>query len=80
VGAVPNRPGAVHDLRVPLKVHGVSMTRLESRPARSGQWEYYFFIDLAGHPDQSHVAQALRELKDVCAFFKLLGAYPLDTH
>jgi chorismate mutase/prephenate dehydratase len=65
---------------VPLKAHGVSMTRLESRPARSGQWEYYFFIDLAGHPDQPQVAQALRELKDVCAFYKLLGAYPLDTH
>ena len=80
VVSVPNRPGAVHDMLVPLKVHGVSMTRLESRPARSGQWEYYFFIDLAGHPDQPQVAQALRELKDVCAFYKLLGAYPLDTH
>jgi chorismate mutase/prephenate dehydratase len=80
VVSVTNRPGAVHDMLVPLKAHGVSMTRLESRPARSGQWEYYFFIDLAGHPDQAHVAQALRELKDVCAFYKLLGAYPLDTH
>jgi hypothetical protein len=32
--------------------HGVSMTRFESRPARSGQWEYYFYIDLQGHPSQ----------------------------
>ena len=30
--SVPNRPGAVHDLLVPLKQHGVSMTRFESRP------------------------------------------------
>ena len=30
--SVPNRPGAVHDLLVPLKNHGVSMTRFESRP------------------------------------------------
>ncbi|MGI9133102.1 MAG: prephenate dehydratase [Rhodoferax sp.] len=36
--SVPNRPGAVHDMLVPLKQHGVSMTRFESRPARSGQW------------------------------------------
>src|SRR5512133_1735930 len=35
--SVPNNPGAVHDLLVPLKKHGVSMTRFESRPARSGQ-------------------------------------------
>ncbi len=40
VVSVPNRPGAVHDMLVPLKQHGVSMTRFESRPARSGQWEF----------------------------------------
>jgi chorismate mutase/prephenate dehydratase len=80
VVSVPNRPGAVHDMLVPLKQHGVSMTRFESRPARSGQWEYYFYIDIDGHPDQPHVAQALQELRSVCAFFKLLGTYPLDTH
>ena len=80
VVSVTNRPGAVHDMLVPLKVHGVSMTRLESRPARSGQWEYYFYIDIAGHPDEAHVATALQELRGVCAFYKLLGTYPLDTH
>ncbi|MEY4562424.1 MAG: hypothetical protein RLZZ618_1701 [Pseudomonadota bacterium] len=78
--SVTNRPGAVHDMLVPLKTHGVSMTRFESRPARSGQWEYYFYIDLQGHPDQPHVATALRELREVCAFFKVLGTYPIDVH
>jgi len=80
VVSVANRPGAVHDMLVPLKVHGVSMTRFESRPARSGQWEYYFYIDIAGHPDEPRVATALAELRSVCAFYKLLGTYPLDTH
>jgi chorismate mutase/prephenate dehydratase len=80
VVSVPNRPGAVHDMLVPLKAHGVSMSRFESRPARSGQWEYYFYIDLQGHPDQPHIAAALRELRAVCAFFKILGTYPLDVH
>ncbi len=79
VVSVANRPGAVHDMLVPLKTHGVSMTRFESRPARSGQWEYYFYIDLEGHPDRPAVAAALAELRQVCAFFKLLGAYPVDT-
>ena len=80
VVSVKNQPGAVHDMLVPLKAHGVSMTRFESRPARSGQWEYYFYIDLQGHPDQPHVAAALDELRSVCAFFKLLGTYPIDVH
>ena len=80
VVSVTNRPGAVHDMLVPLKAHGVSMTRFESRPARSGQWEYYFYIDLQGHPEQPQVAAALTELRAACAFFKLLGTYPIDVH
>ena len=78
VVSVTNRPGALHDLLVPLKDHGVSMTRFESRPARSGQWDYYFYIDLQGHPEQAHVAAALAELKQLCAFYKMLGAYPVS--
>jgi chorismate mutase/prephenate dehydratase len=80
VVSVANRPGAVHDMLVPLKKHDVSMSRFESRPARSGQWEYYFYIDLQGHPDQPQVAAALQELRAVCAFFKVLGTYPIDVH
>lgn len=80
VVSVANRPGAVHDLLAPLKTHGVSMTRFESRPARSGQWEYHFYIDIEGHPDDANVASALDELRATCAFWKVLGAYPIDVH
>ena len=80
VVSVDNRPGAVHDMLVPLKNHGVSMSRFESRPARSGQWEYYFYIDVEGHPDETRVDAALKELRSVCAFFKILGTYPIDVH
>lgn len=75
--SVPNKPGALHDLLVPLKTHGVSMTRFESRPARSGQWEYFFYIDIQGHPSQPHVAAALKDLQSLCAFYKVLGTYPV---
>jgi chorismate mutase/prephenate dehydratase len=77
--SVPNRPGAVHDLLMPLKQHGVSMTRFESRPARSGQWEYFFYIDVQGHPAQAHVSAALTELRSLCAFYKVLGTYPVKA-
>jgi chorismate mutase/prephenate dehydratase len=78
VVSVVNQPGAVHDLLVPLKDHGVSMTRFESRPARSGQWDYYFYIDLQGHPSEAHVQAALAELRQLCAFYKVLGTYPVS--
>ena len=79
VVSVANKPGAVHDLLVPLKQNGVSMTRFESRPAKSGQWEYFFYIDLDGHISQPHVAKALGELQSMCAFYKVIGSYPVSA-
>ncbi|MES2260743.1 MAG: prephenate dehydratase [Pseudomonadota bacterium] len=76
--AVPNKAGAVYQLLAPLATHGVSMTRFESRPARMGTWEYYFYVDIEGHVHDAAVAQALVELKDQAAFFKVLGSYPLS--
>jgi len=75
--AAPNRPGAVHALLAPLAAHGVSMTKLESRPARSGLWEYVFYMDIEGHQNDAGVAAALAELRQVAAFVKILGSYPL---
>lgn len=76
VMSAPNRPGAVYHLLEPLARHGVSMTRFESRPARTGLWEYLFFVDLAGHQRDPQVAAALAELGERAPFLKLLGSYP----
>lgn len=77
--SVPNKAGAVYNLLAPLAKHGVSMTRFESRPARMGSWEYYFYVDLEGHEQDEKVAKALAELKENAAFFKLLGSYPFTV-
>ncbi len=74
--ASPNKAGAVYNLLAPLSRHGVSMTRFESRPARTGNWEYYFYVDVEGHADDARVAAALGELNEQAAFFKVLGSYP----
>jgi len=74
--SVDNKPGAVHQLLAPLAKHGVSMNRLESRPARRGTWEYFFYIDMDGHATDPKVAAALAELQKEAAFFKKLGSYP----
>lgn len=71
-----NRPGAVHELITPFAVHGVSMRRIESRPARTGQWEYYFYVDLEGHRDDPSVARSLEEVKQKAPFVKIFGSYP----
>ena len=74
--SVPNKPGAVYELLAPLAKYGVSMTRFESRPARTGSWDYYFYVDIEGHAQDTKVAQALQALQSRAAFFKVLGSYP----
>ena len=73
-----NKPGAVHALLTPLAQNRVSMTRIESRPARarSALWEYVFFIDVEGHHKDPPVAKALAELERLVPYLKVLGSYP----
>jgi chorismate mutase/prephenate dehydratase len=68
--------GVLHQLLQPLAEHGVSMTRIESRPSRRRNWDYVFFIDLEGHAEESPVAEALAQLEANSSLFKVLGAYP----
>lgn len=74
--AVPNKPGSVYKMLAPLADNGVSMSRFESRPARTGQWEYHFYVDIEGHQLDPAVAKALEQLRQCCAYFKILGSYP----
>jgi chorismate mutase / prephenate dehydratase len=74
VMSTANRPGAIHELLSPLARHKVSMTRLESRPSRTGLWEYVFFVDVEGHEQEP-----LSEVRDKAAFLKILGSYPVGT-
>lgn len=76
--SVPNKAGAVFHMLEPLARHGVSMLRFESRPARVGTWEYYFYVDIEGHQSDPTVATALVELQRACAFYKCLGSYPAE--
>lgn len=78
VMSAENKPGAVHALLSPIAANGVSMSRIESRPAkaRSARWEYVFFIDVEGHQEDAQVAAALGALKARAPFLKVLGSYP----
>ncbi len=71
-----NRPGALLHLLEPLARHGVSMSRIESRPSPRALWEYVFFIDVEGHQDDEPLLSALVELTRESAAMKILGSYP----
>ncbi|WP_415035216.1 prephenate dehydratase [Azonexus sp.] len=74
--STPNRTGALHALLSPLTAAGVSMCRLESRPARNALWEYVFYVDIEGHRETPEVKAALEKLAANAAFLKILGSYP----
>lgn len=74
--SIKDRVGALHDILAPFKKNGISLTKIESRPSRKKPWEYYFFVDFQGHPQEAKVRRTLASLEKKCAFLKILGAYP----
>lgn len=69
-------PGVLLHLLEPLARHGVSMTRIESRPSRRRKWDYVFFVDIDGHAEDDKVSAALEEMRKHADLFRVLGAYP----
>ena len=74
--AAKNQPGAIASMIEPFAKNKVSMTKLESRPSKTGLWEYVFFIDVEGHMTDSKVALSLKEIESKASFLKVLGSYP----
>ena len=72
-----NESGSLVRLLEPLAEHEISMSRIESRPSRRGNWDYVFFIDLLGHQDDPKVGKALSALRSKAGMYKELGSYPM---
>ena len=53
------------------------MNRIESRPAHGHLWQYAFFIDVAGHCDESPLKDALAEVAEKGDEVRVLGSYPV---
>jgi chorismate mutase/prephenate dehydratase len=71
-----NEPGALYQVLGPFHNHGISLSRIETRPAKSGSWSYVFFIDFDGHQVDEQIQEALREVAEVAMEVRSLGSYP----
>ncbi len=74
--AARNEPGALHKLLEPFHREGIDLTRVETRPSRTGKWTYVFFVDFKGHKDDPKVAEVLAEVGELVAELRVLGSYP----
>lgn len=72
-----NRPGSLLELLAPLAGHNIGLTKLESRPARKGSWDYMFYMDIDGHRNDANIQHALHAVEEHCTFLKVLGSYPV---
>ena len=76
---VDNSPGALVAALTEFGIRGIDLTRIESRPTRTGLGTYLFFADCVGHIDDGAVAEALKALHRRCADVRYLGSWPTGS-
>ncbi len=74
--SVADKSGALHEAISAFRKFKINMTKIESRPSKRKAWEYFFFIDCAGHYRDARVAKTIQHLGKHCHFVKILGSYP----
>ncbi len=74
--SAPHVPGSLHKVLEPIAETGINMVKLESRPSKHENWNYFFFVDLEGHAEDTKVKDTIARMKQLCLFLKSLGSYP----
>lgn len=71
-----NKPGALYRLLEPFERAGISLTRIDTRPSRTENWAYIFFIEFEGHQHDAPISHVLTDLQEKSIMLKSLGSYP----
>jgi len=74
--SVKHVPGSLSEALGTLSSRMISLSKIESRPARGKAWEYVFFCDFEGHRKDAKCREALEELTTKTIGLKVLGSYP----
>jgi prephenate dehydratase len=72
-----DHPGALVDALGEFSSRAINLTRIESRPLRSGLGRYMFFCDLEGAESDPTVGAAIAALRKKADSVRLLGSYPV---
>lgn len=79
VFSTADQPGALSDVLDVFKQYGINMTKVESRPSKKKQWEYYFLVDILGHRTDKNIREGLEESRKHCLQLSILGSFPRAT-
>jgi len=77
--SVVDKAGALVGVLDVFRRCGINMTKIESHPAPTKTWEYYFFVDIQGHAEDENVQQALQEAREHCRQLEVLGSFPVTV-
>jgi prephenate dehydratase len=72
-----DHPGALVNALSEFSSRGINLSRIESRPLRSGLGRYMFFCDLEGAESDERVAEAISALRAKAESVRILGSYPV---
>lgn len=76
VFTVRDVPGALFRALAAFALRDLSLAKIESRPLRGKPWEYLFYVDLRGRLDAAETQNALRHLRELADWVRVLGCYP----
>ena len=76
VFATRNEPGAVFRCLAAFALRDLNLTKIESRPLRGRPWEYLFYLDFLGSPDETRARNAMSHLGEMTELLAVLGCYP----
>ena len=71
-----NQVGILFRVLGVFALRDIDLFKIESRPDPDTSFEYQFYLDFAGTPQDTRVANALDHLQEMVRDFRLLGAYP----
>lgn len=73
--SISHTPGSLFLILKEFATRNINLTKIESRPTKDIPWEYYFFVDFEGNPDDDVIKTSLLDIKKETLFFKILGSY-----
>jgi prephenate dehydratase len=76
VFSLNNQPGVLFKAMGVFALRDIDLTKIESRPLAGQPWEYFFYIDFAGHAASTNSERALEHLQEMATYYRLLGSYP----
>ena len=73
--SISHTPGSLFLILKEFALRNINLTKIESRPTKDIPWEYYFFVDFEGSPNEDTIKKSMLNIKKETLFFKILGSY-----